>query len=193
MATYRPETETCPVCGSTGNCRPHAHYDRYIVDFCDGCVSQEHLSILRLYCKSCRHTHAVLPDFIIPYSTYGITFILRVLQAYFSRSESGSLRTVESICHAFGISCRLLYRWLDLFRTHKYRWLGVLEDSEISAVAFIDDLLNTFSFSDFLRGFFQKLAISFLQHHKNPMQERPKGARSVRCPCGSSGDFTLST
>ena len=187
MDSYRPELETCPVCGSTGNCRPHAYYDRWILDFHDGAPFQERLRILRLCCESCHHTHAVLPDFIIPYSSYGITFVLEVLQTYFNRSHADSLRTVDKICSFFGISCRLLYRWLDLFRKHKFQWLGVLTDSEVSDAAFIGSLQHRSSFSDFLTDFFLRISVSFLQNHANPLQTHPKGAyssgRHSVCPC----------
>ena len=178
MDDFRPENATCPVCGSTGNCHPHAYYDRFIIDCHGGTVSQERLHILRLYCTSCRHTHAVLPDFIIPYSTYGITFLLRVLLAYFTRSRSNALRTVEEICCFFGISPRLLYRWLVLFVRHKYQWLGALCDSETSESEFINGLSERDSFSEFLAAFFHRMGVSFLQNHRNPLQENPKGAHS---------------
>lgn len=186
MDSFRPELETCPFCGSAGNCRPHAYYDRWILDFHDGTAFQERLRILRLCCESCHHTHAVLPDFIIPYSTYGITFVLQVLQTYFNRSHADSLCTVDKICSFFDISCRLLYRWLDLFRKHKFQWLGVLTDSEVSEAAFIDNLQHRSSFSDFLADFFHRMAFSFLQNHTSPLQTHPKGAHFSRrhsvCP-----------
>ena len=37
-------------------------------------------------CPVCESTHAVLPDFIIPYCSYSLFFILRVLGSYFFTS-----------------------------------------------------------------------------------------------------------
>ena len=36
MALFRPELETCPICGSTGNCHIHDYYGRSIIDFKSG-------------------------------------------------------------------------------------------------------------------------------------------------------------
>ena len=54
-------------CASTGNCTSHGSYTRSIVDFTVGKAAYGEVCVLRLPCNSCRHTHAVLPDSIIPY------------------------------------------------------------------------------------------------------------------------------
>lgn len=84
MQHFQPHLETCPICGSTGNCHIHDYYGRSIVDLRSGKKSKEELCILRVFCESCGHAHAVLPDFIIPYSSYSLFFILYVLGQYFA-------------------------------------------------------------------------------------------------------------
>ncbi|MFQ7288271.1 MAG: DUF6431 domain-containing protein [Lacrimispora saccharolytica] len=49
------------------------------MDFIHGKPVTQEITVLRLVCVSCGHTHAVLPDMIIPYSGYGLFFILLVL------------------------------------------------------------------------------------------------------------------
>ena len=61
MVSFRLELETCPFCGSKGNCRIHAYYGRKIVDFIQGRPLRTDICILRLIC-SCGHTHAILPN-----------------------------------------------------------------------------------------------------------------------------------
>ena len=48
MAVFQPELETCPVCGSCGNCYVHAYYDRSVIDFRNGRKVTDSLCVLRL-------------------------------------------------------------------------------------------------------------------------------------------------
>lgn len=104
MAGFCPGLQTCPCCGAKGSCRIHAYYGRSLVDFMGGVPVRHNLCVLRLIC-TCGHTHAILPDFIIPYSGYGLFFLLRVLAEYFLR-----LSTVEELCERFSITLSQLYR-----------------------------------------------------------------------------------
>ena len=162
MEGFHPELQTCPCCGAKGNCHIHTYYDRSLVDFIGGSPVRHSLCILRLIC-SCGHTHAILPDFIIPYSGYGLFFLLRVLAEYFLR-----LSTVERLCGRFSITLSQLRRWLQLFRVHKEEWLGALSSMENSGLSFLKALLMRTPYSDFASAFVRRFAISFLQSHKNP-------------------------
>ena len=162
MAGFRPESQTCPCCGAKGSCTVHAYYDRSLIDFIQGRPVRHSLCILRLAC-SCGHTHAILPDFIIPYSTYGLFFILRVLAEYFLRPAS-----VERLCERFLITQKQLYHWLGLFRRQKEEWMGVLSSMETSGLSFLKELLKMPGYSDFSCAFVRCFAVSFLQSHKNP-------------------------
>lgn len=162
MASFRPELETCPFCGSKGNCRIHAYYGRKIVDFIQGRPLRTDICILRLIC-SCGHTHAILPDLIVPYSIYSLFFLLRVLAEFFS-----GLASVETLCERFSITGNQLYRWLNLWKTHRELWLGALGSMEISDAAFLWMLVLKNHHSDFSADFLRRFSFSFLQSHKNP-------------------------
>ena len=84
MAKFQPHLETCPLCGSTGNCHIHDYYDRSLVDFRSGIRTRYSLCVMRVFCDSCEHAHAILPDVMIPYSSFSLLFILRLLGQYFS-------------------------------------------------------------------------------------------------------------
>lgn len=163
MDSFHPERETCPICGSSANCRVHAYYGRRIIDFIHGKPVIQEITILRLVCESCGHTHAVLPDMIIPYSGYGLFFILRVLGEAFLRTAS-----IECLCERFCITRNQLYKWKQLFSQHKQEWLGILENTETSALGFLLDIAQLPEFSLFSKGFTCKTARSFLQSHRNP-------------------------
>ena len=79
---FRPEQETCPYCGSRGCCARFASYERYVLDFLDGRPVCETVRIPRIRCGSCRRTHAILTDSLIPYRSYSLFFILRVIGEY---------------------------------------------------------------------------------------------------------------
>ena len=160
MKTFIPGLEVCPHCGSKGNCVSFAHYDRHLVDFIHGHVCNTPIRVLRVRCSSCQHTHAILPDVIVPYASYSLFFILRVLAEYFIHSLS-----VEALCFKFAISHSLLYRWLDLFYKNKALWLGALSDLQTLPFAFLLDLIILPLFSSFSKDFFLKTGASFMQAH----------------------------
>lgn len=165
MELFQPELETCPICGSTGNCHIHDYYDRCLIEFHDGTIVVSHLCVMRVMCDSCAHAHAILPDIIVPYSRYSILFLLQVLAAYFYRQTA----TVDSICTKFNISHSQLYKWLALWERHKSEWLGVLNDLESSNVSFLEYLRSMEGYSSFAQEFTRRFAFSFLQIHKNPV------------------------
>lgn len=162
MVGFRPQLQTCPFCGAAGSCKIHAYYGRSLVDFIDGAPVRHSLCILRLIC-TCGHTHAILPDFIIPYSGCGLFFILRVLTEYFLH-----LSSIEGLCRRFSITLSQLHRFLELFLVQKEEWLGALSSMEVSSLSFLKTLVSQPSYSDFASAFVRRFAKSFLQSHKNP-------------------------
>ncbi len=172
MALFQPHLETCPICGSTGNCHIHDYYGRSIVDFISGRQEKSSLCILRVFCDSCQHAHAVLPDVIIPYSTYSLFFVLRILAEYFA-----GLHTSEQLCERFDISDNQLRKWISLWRSHKRQWLGLLDDASTSDQAFLEEIVTSRSYSIFSMSFICQLSHSFLQSHKNPSLTRSTSAR----------------
>ena len=105
MAKFQPHLETCPLCGSSGNCHIHDYYDRSLVDFRSGIRTRYSLCVMRVFCDSCEHAHAILPDVMIPYSSFSLLFILRLLGQYFADRF-----TVEQLCERYGISQNRFYQ-----------------------------------------------------------------------------------
>ena len=72
------------------------------------------ITIPVLYCKNDKHYHAVLPNsIIVPYSSFSIFFILKVLAL-----KSYSAFTVEEITERFCISTSTLYRWISKYNAY---------------------------------------------------------------------------
>lgn len=168
MANFREELETCPICKSTGNCHVHGYYGRRLIDYRNGQMEEAELCVLRVICDSCGHTHAILPDVIVPYSSYGIVFILLLLGEYFVRTGA-----IEKICEKYGISMTQLYRWLDTWQKHKTEWLGVLTAAENEDRAFWQQVTVDEDYSPFASEFTDRTSISFLQTHRNPSLSPP--------------------
>ena len=172
MAKFQPELETCPICGSTGNCHIHDYYGRSIIDFRDGKRQKSDLCVMRVFCDSCEHAHAILPDIIIPYSSYSLLFILRLLGQYFAGRF-----TIEQLCERYEISQNQFYKWLSLWKSHKQEWLGILSNQEVSDVSFLKRIVLMDSASSFSMGFVLRFAYSFLQSHRNPVPVSLKNAQ----------------
>lgn len=81
------------------------------------------VTVQRYRCSSCVHTHALLPNPLVPYSAYSLRFILLVLRDCFLQSAY-----VQEICERAEISVSTLYRRKVLFLAHKALWLGIPED-----------------------------------------------------------------
>lgn len=176
MRKFVPGREVCPACGCKGDCRVHSYYDRHVVDFVKGKPVDSRIRVTRVIC-SCGHTHAILPDPLIPYRSYGLFFILRVLAEYFLRAK-----TVAGICDAFLITPSMLYRWKKLFLEHRREWLGLISSVEKTVRASLKDLAVTDPFSSFAASFFSRTGRSFLQSHKNPAHSLRKQAASPHDP-----------
>ena len=166
-AGFRPENEACPFCHARGNFVSFGSYQRYAVDI-NGEESVSHqISVRRVKCKNCSHTHALLPDFLVPYSQHSLSFILRVLFLYFLH-----YKTVDKLCSWAQITPSMLYRWKALFLKHRSLWLSVLDQTAISVKDSIARITEFLPLSDFLHAFFRKTGFSFLQSHKNPANSR---------------------
>ena len=176
MTSFKPKKTKCPSCGRTGDCNSFAKYNRYVVDFIKGKPVSSTIEIVRVKC-SCGCTHAILPDPIIPYDSYSLFFILRVLTEYAMKRY-----TVSNLCDRFGISPSTLYRWKDLYKKHRLEWQGLLKTLEQTFFASLVELAFLAPYSSYALSFLQKTGMSFLQSHKNPTHlPRSKSPPDFNC------------
>lgn len=171
MSRFRPELETCPACRSCGNCHIHDYYGRKIIDFNEFHKITEELCVMRVMCDSCESTHAILPDIIIPYSSYGLLFVLTALGDYFTGRSS-----IESLCEKYDVSEKQFRKWLSLWKEHRQKWLGVLKDAETGSAAFFTSICQLQDYSCFSMEFIRRFSHSFLQSHRNPVPPGRKNA-----------------
>lgn len=158
MLSLNIHNHPCPFCSCAHpDWQMHASYERYLISFEHGHSVTYVITVTRFKCPSCGHTHAILPEHLIPYSSYSLLFILTVLRDYYTRPV-----TVEKLCLEYDISVSTLYAWHTLFLIHKKLWLGLLEDYLSSPDTFLSRLLPIPS-GQFLSDFFASLRYSFLQ------------------------------
>lgn len=158
----------CPYCGAKGTCNKRGSYERSLVTFPDGKPLVVRLRIPRVQC-TCGKSHALLPDFIVPYLSYSLPMILRILSDYFTRRL-----TIRGICEKYLVSPPLICRFKKRFLIHKKQWLGILRDMELSTISFMEELLMS-SYDRFHDAFLRLTTYSFLQSHKNPANcSRPR-------------------
>lgn len=75
-------TLTCP-CGMTGNFIWYGGYERNVALPCEVI----RLRVARVYCNSCRHTHAVMLSSIVPYSRFSIEIQAEIIQSQEEHSD----------------------------------------------------------------------------------------------------------
>ena len=148
----------CPICGAKHPLWTyHASYERYLISFENGSTIAYRIIITRLRCSSCKHTHAILPEIIIPYGSYSIIFILSVLRDYYL-----SHMTIQTLCDKYQISSSTFYAWKHLLLIHKKLWLGLLQDISQNSLDFLS-LFSSINISFDLELFFKSHGQSFLQ------------------------------
>lgn len=154
--TFSADDFVCPKCGRKHACSNIQSYSRHLISYENATVICRRISVRQVQCSSCHSIHAVLPDCLVPYSSYSFSFILTVLHRYFSGTK-----TIEDLCLHFQISVSTLYAWIRQFQKHKRLWLGILQDGETTAIFFLKELLSgAFSPDDF----FSTYRFSFLQY-----------------------------
>lgn len=158
--------ERCPACGAVGRCSSIDGYPRMMITVVAGTRKEVELQIPRVRCDSCQHTHALLPDVLIPHGSYTLRFILFVLNAYIDRTEP-----VAKLCERWAISISTLYSWIHLFQEQYNLWVRILEQISWvtqAALAIISDIPS------FPSLFLTQFKFPFL-HRKETARFRPNG------------------
>ena len=169
----------CPTCGAVGRCRSSGSYRRMMITVVANERREIELDIPRVCCESCRHTHSLLADALIPYGSYTLRFILHVLYAYLHRSEP-----VAKICEQWAISISTLYSWIHLFFEQHNIWVRVLDRiSWVTEAALrkIEDI------PCFPARFLERFQFSFFRW-PGATRSHPKGCRGgvFFCPAHNS-------
>jgi hypothetical protein len=164
----RKKPTECPTCKARKCLKRHGSYERFMIILEDGQRVDTVVEIKRVMCLSCGHTHALLPDLLIPYGSYTLRFILHVIRAYLKRTG-----TVAELCEYYRISPTTLYAWKKRLLSHANLYLDALDRMltlTLRTIGLISDIPALPS------SFYERHGFSFLQGLKRPVARGSPGA-----------------
>ena len=77
----------CPACGAPRCLNRHGTYARYVLILEAGQPAWQHISIVRVICKSCGSTHALLPAEIVAFCQYSLPFLFFIFSQVFIEEQ----------------------------------------------------------------------------------------------------------
>jgi len=152
----------CPSCGTEGNYHSCGSYTRNLICYTAGQVEKHEITVPRIECASCAHSHAILAPVIIPYSPFSFHFVISLLYDFITHKFS----TVTALCLEYDISISTLYRIYRRFIEDKKLMLGMMDAASTKACELLDKLFNANSFrfiDGLLHDFYRSNKASFLQ------------------------------
>lgn len=147
---------TCPHCRHRGNFVFNGTYLRYCISIGHGTITETAMALQRVKCKQCGHTHALLPNLMVPYHTYSYAFIIAVLASYYLEHKS-----IDEICHQYDISHPLLYTWKKRFQKHKVLSALVQQLQDKKSTIILEEIQRV-TIPVFLKSFFIEHQLPFL-------------------------------
>lgn len=97
----------CPACKAVNKFSFHCKYNRNLSFVLNGEIVNYTVTVTRVICKSCLSTHALLPDFIVPYKIMSSCSICKIVNEAIKTS-------VLSISNKLNISYKLVYYYISL-------------------------------------------------------------------------------
>jgi len=115
------------------------------------------VKVHRGICK-CGKTEALLPDVLIPFSSYSLRFVLKILWKFLHRKE-----TVEKFCAKYCIAVQTVYNWLSLFKLHYNKWMDITNELAGISRVMIRTIMDIPTFPLL---FYKKAGFSFFQGNR---------------------------
>ena len=100
----------CPKCHANSNFSIHGYYNRNLVIISkeDNVSHEYNISITRAICNSCGSTHALLPDFIVPYKLFSFDSIIYIIAEVATSSA-------YQVANKLNFSFQFIYSIIALF------------------------------------------------------------------------------
>lgn len=151
-----------PSCGAKGSYHSCSSYTRTFICYESGHIERYEITIPRIECISCGHSHALLAPVIIPYSPFSFHFVISLLYDFVTHKYN----TVTDLCLKYDISVSTLYRIYHRFIEDQKLMLGMMEAASTQAHKILDKLANNnfCKIIDYiLHDFYKNNLASFLQ------------------------------
>ena len=156
LDNYSQLDYVCPKCGAKHSLIRHAIYERNVCYIDNGNnICDNKIQVLRLKCKSCNSTHAILPNDVIPYCIYSFSIIIDILIKHFINNKK-----VLAIGNELIISFQLIYSLIKRFQKFVKSCLLVLKslgfDNVSTEIPQILEAINQYknNHNDFLHQYF---------------------------------------
>ena len=97
----------CPCCHAKNKLIKYGTYERNISILEDDEINNYRISVQRVICNSCNHTHALLPNFIVPYKIMALFSIARIVQ-------SVSVTSAYKLAEIINLSVQMIYKYIAI-------------------------------------------------------------------------------
>ena len=157
----------CPYCSAPcGSFHKDGSYERDFITYYRGSVHYHKVTISCVECNSCGHSHALLPSFMIPYSSYSAQFLISLIFDYYTKKY----KTVALLCQNYGIAITTFYRIYNCFLSDSIflksftTEIAYFNKYQIISYLYTQDMSH---FCDLQKHFFHSYGFSFLQRRCN--------------------------
>ncbi|MCF6094017.1 DUF6431 domain-containing protein [Microaerobacter geothermalis] len=149
-----PDFHQCPACKAQNRLKRHGFYERNALE--DG-VSYR-IPICRLKCRSCNQTFSLLPDFLIPYFQYTLSFVMKRLKERLVQAKTPMNERIRQLIRFYVKRfCSQLTQVIMFFRHQG--WKEKIPDDEKAKAINLLEMISAFGEAPFLRrsrGHFQR-------------------------------------
>ena len=97
----------CPCCHAKNKLIKYGKYERNISILIDDNVENYRVSVQRVIYNSCNHTHALLPNFIVPYKIMALFSIAKIVQR-------ASISSAYKLAEAINLSVQMIYTYIAI-------------------------------------------------------------------------------
>ena len=97
----------CPCCHAKNKLIKYGTYERNLSILVNDNVENYIVSVQRVICTSCNHTHALLLDFIVPYKIMALPSIAKIVQR-------ASVSSAYKLAEAIKVSVQLIYTYIAI-------------------------------------------------------------------------------
>lgn len=97
----------CPCCHAKEKLIKYGTYERNISILIDNDIENYRVSIQRVICTSCNHTHALLPNFIVPYKIMAIFSISQIV-------KRASISSAYKLAETINLSVQMIYSYIAI-------------------------------------------------------------------------------